>query len=412
MPLTHIVSAVSRYRNWLATCVVGVVAPFALMALATVAQADKTPVVENVRVGQHKLVTRVVLESDMPLDVKLFTLPNPDRVVLDMPTTKFKQDLPNVTLPPSSLVTRMRQGAFKPGVTRMVIDMSLPVAVTKFAIPANGKFKHRLVLDLSPTTQHDDETSLTERVAKAEPKPLKSEPTVTIKQPGAPIVVMLDPGHGGVDPGAVTRRGKYEKNVVLAVAKYIKDELRGNPNVEVYLTRDDDTFIPLQERVRKAQLKKADIFVSLHADANLTRTVRGATVYSLSDKASDSEAARLARHANEGDLIAGVDMRNETPEVRDILIDLTQRETMNRSVFLGQSIMGELGKVAYLRKKEVLFAGFRVLKAPEIPSVLVELGYMSNPTEEQKLLSTSYQRELAASIAEGIELFAKNHVHH
>ena len=216
---------------------------------------------------------------------------------------------------------------------------------------------------------------------------------------------MIDPGHGGNDPGAIGLKKNYEKNVVLSVAKRLARQLDDIPNVEVHLTRDRDTYVKLDERVAFAQRRNADLFLSLHADAHRVRSVRGGSVYVLSQRASDKEAARLAREANKSDRVAGVAMKDEPPEVRNILIDLAQRETMNKSAILGAAVLREMDKVVHLRKDDVLFAGFKVLKAPEVPSILIEMGYMSNPEEERKLITTYHQNRIARALRDGVATY-------
>ena len=369
-------------------------------------------VVEKVRIGQHGSMTRVVLESTKLVKPKMFTLPGPrHRVVLDFPAVKFKQSLSSVNKPPKSLVTKLRQGLFKPGTVRMVLDVEKTVAVTMFTIPARGKYKHRLVLDLRPAKPGEVKHQLPQIKNPTVRAPIPKKISTRKKKAGDPIVVVIDPGHGGVDPGAVTRSRTYEKNIVLAVSKKIRDELKKQPNVKVYMTRDTDIFVKLHDRVRFAQRKQADVFLSIHADAHNNRRIRGGSVYALSEKSSDKEAARLARIANEGDLVAGIDLTHESKDVQNILIDLAQRETMNKSASLAASVLKRLEPAVHLRKKKALFAGFRVLKAPEIPSVLVELAYLSNAEEERLLKNGSHQNKLAKAVSKGAMDFIRNNIY-
>lgn len=358
------------------------------------------PTVNKVRLGQHGDKTRVVLETGEPITPRIFTLSNPPRVVLDFKTTHFKQGLGGIKVPKNSLVKKMRQGAFKPGVTRMVLDVKQNVKAKLFTIPAKGSLNHRIVVDLTPGAQVQagagrGTVSRLAPVVRPKPPRLKDEP----------FVIVIDPGHGGVDPGAVGLKKTYEKNVVLAVSKHLQNALQKIPNTKVYLTRNKDVFLKLDDRVKFAQRRHADLFISLHADAHRVRKVKGGSVYVLSEKASDKEAARLAQEANRGDQIAGLDISQESREVQNILIDLSQRETMNQSALLAQSILQKLTGVTTLRKRKVLFAGFRVLKAPEIPSVLIELAYLSNPVEERQLRRGSHQKAVAQAIASGVEAY-------
>lgn len=371
-----------------------------LMCIVLMPLGWATPLVKEVRVGQHAEKTRVVLESNQPLKPKVFTLTNPNRVVLDFSETKFKDSLSTVKYPPGSLVRKMRQGLFKPGTIRMVLDTNQATKPRVFSIPAAKDRGFRLVIDLLPTDQ-----AVIKQPAQVLPKPIPAPVSQPARKANQGIVIVIDPGHGGVDPGAVGRHKTYEKNIVLEVSKKLQKKLEKMPNTHVYLTRNKDMFIKLSDRVKFAQEKQADLFISLHADAHKSRKVKGGSVYILSEKASDKEAARLAQGANEGDIVAGIDMAHETPEVRNILLDLTQRETMNQSALLGRHILENLKKIAYVRKDHVLFAGFRVLKAPEIPSALIEIAYLSNPNEEKLLRTESYQNKVASSIAKGVETY-------
>jgi N-acetylmuramoyl-L-alanine amidase len=372
-----------------------------VLAWVVMATAWAAPsVVGKVRLGQHGEKTRVVLEVDTPVTPRIFTLSGPLRVVLDFKNTRFSQSMEDIKIPTASLVGKMRQGAFKPGVTRMVLDVKQNVKASLFTIPAKGSFGHRIVVDLFPRSQArgGDQGNTTSRLAPVvRPKPPRLK--------GQQFVIVIDPGHGGVDPGAVSMKKIYEKNVVLSVSKYLQKELQKIPNTKVHLTRNKDVFLKLDDRVKFAQRRHADLFISLHADAHKVRKVRGGSVYVLSEKASDKEAARLAREANRGDQFAGLDISHESREVQNILIDLSQRETMNQSALLAQSILQELTGVTRVRKRKVLFAGFRVLKAPEIPSVLIELAYLSNPEEERQLRRSSHQRALARAVASGVEKY-------
>lgn len=386
----------------------------------------KTPTVNKVRLGQNKNVTRVVMETNSSVKPKVFTLPSPPRVVIDFPNVKFKQDLHNITLPVGSIVTGMRQGQFNPKTVRMVLDVKQPVDANMFFIPKTGKYGHRIVVDFKANDKKVksvpkevaafEATTKTKKISvtKATKAEIK-KPTVPVKK-GAkkstdPIIVMIDPGHGGVDPGAIGKYKTQEKHIVLSVAKKLQAELNKQKNVKAYLTRSSDTYVKLRDRVRRAQTKNADLFISLHADAHKKRSVKGGSVYVLSERSSDKEAARLARVANMGDIVAGVSMKNETKEVRNILIDLAQRETMNSSALLGKEILNEMKNELKLRKKKVMFAGFAVLKAPEIPSVLIELSYLSNPGEEKMLKSKTSQNKIARSLSKGIVKYIKKHMH-
>tara|TARA_R110000868_G_scaffold190862_2_gene434951 strand:- start:16730 stop:17917 length:1188 start_codon:yes stop_codon:yes gene_type:complete len=368
--------------------------------------------VDKIRIGQHGDMTRVVLESNKAIKPEHLLLQNPPRFVIDFPKSHFKMDVHHVELPKNGIVNGVRQGLFKPGVTRMVVDLNKAVTASIFNIPASKGKGHRLVMDLKPATQAQIASQIASQRAKEDREsriPRAAEIFERVVKKSNEVIVVLDPGHGGVDPGAVGRKRTYEKHVVLDIAKKLKLELEKVGGVKVYLTRSKDIFVPLKERVAFAQRKNADLFVSIHADAHSNRNIKGGSVYALSDSASDREASRLARNANKGDLIAGIDMRDESKDVTNILIDLTQRETMNKSAILAADILNVMRDKVSVRKDKVAFAGFRVLKAPEIPSVLVEVTYISNIKEEKRLKQRDHQQRIASSIAKGVHNYIKKH---
>lgn len=373
-------------------------------AFAIVKQVDK------VRMGQQKDATRLVLESKYQTvkPIKTFSLVSPPRFVLDFPETKFKTDVVHLKTPKGGIIKGVRQGLFKPGVTRMVIDLEKPAKPSVFALKKSGSKGHRLVVDLSPASSKEiaSQQKLQKRMAAVK---AKAPEVVTFDKKTEDIIVVIDAGHGGVDPGAIGKYKTYEKHITLAVAKKVAAEINKKKGYKAYLTRSKDIFVPLSERVKMAQRRRADVFVSVHADAHKNRKVRGGSVYVLSDKSSDREASRLARNANRGDLIAGIRMNNEPSYVQKILIDLTQRETMNKSALLAKEVLDQMKGAVKVRKKKVAFAGFRVLKAPEIPSILVEMSYLSNPTEEKQLRSKKHQQRLAKAIASGVENYVTKH---
>lgn len=364
-------------------------------------------VVEKVRLGQHDDRTRVVLESNKVIKPKYFHLQSPPRFVLDFDITDFKLDIGRVELPENGIIKGLREGLFQPRVTRMVVDLEKAAVARVFNIPASKNKGHRLVIDLKPASdaqvarQKETFNRLQRKNARSQP----AEIYEIFDKKSDEIVVVLDPGHGGVDPGAIGKNRTFEKHVVLQIAKKLKREIEKKENVKVYLTRDTDIFVPLKDRVKIAQRKNADIFISIHADAHNDRRIKGGSIFVLSDKASDREAARLARHANKGDAVAGLDMRHESRDVQNILIDLTQRETKNKSAILAKEILATMKKSIEVRRDKVAFAGFRVLKAPEIPSVLVEVAFLSNVKEERRLKQRDHQTRIARSIAKGVHAF-------
>lgn len=380
---------------------------FTILAFFMCAQAFALDVTKA-RIGQRDGgVTRVVLEVSSAVKPRLFTLQNPPRVVLDLPVTHFKKDLSDITYPPKSLIHNMRQGSFNPKTTRMVMDAIYPVSAKVFTIPKRQGKNFRVVVDIKRTSQYSSKNvPVIKNIKKADPATISSP--IKVESAG-PVIVMIDPGHGGVDPGAVKNK-IYEKDLVLAVGKKLRDELNKTPGIKAYMTRSTDTFVRLPDRVKKSQQKGADIFISLHADAHKSTRVNGASVYVLSEKSSDKEAQRLARHANESDALGGIDISHESSDVQNILIELAQRETLNKSALLGNEILSRFGRVVKLRKKKIMFAGFKVLKAPDIPSVLVELCYLSNKKDRENLQSKSGQRKMSKSIAEGIRSYIHQHM--
>lgn len=388
-------------------------------ALGETKSGANIAVVSDLRVGIHGNETRVVLDIDRTVEFSIFTLPSPYRVVINLPEVTWN-------LPPEStdakkdqkngLMSNYRYGLFTPGSSRMVIDASGPVEVKKAFLlkPVQGSAVqfHRLVIDIAPTSETVFLESLAMRKAEAnasQPEsatPQQASMPMPIKkpQPQGKKLIVLDPGHGGIDPGTIGASGTYEKNVTLAMARDIKKAIEKNGQFRVELTRNRDIFIRLRDRVAKAREAGADLFISIHADATKNSKTRGLSVYTLSDKASDKEAAALASKENKADLIAGLDLSSENAEVTNILIDLAQRETMNQSAIVAQNLVKELKREVKLLRNTHRFAGFAVLKAPDLPSILVETGFLSNRQDERNLLNASYRAKLASAIARGVEI--------
>ena len=358
--------------------------------------------IQDVRVGFNDQ-TRVVIETDKSVSAKVFTLPSPSRLVVDLPSVRnVRVRLSGVDLPPRGIVKSVRDGVFNRTTHRLVFDLTASATYKKFTIPPRGGNGYRTVIDLSPrSSDHKVKkevmtSSFTNRASR--PKTKTSTP-----EKAEDFVVVIDAGHGGIDPGAVGKRGTHEKDIVLAISKRTVDILNRQSGVKAYTTRNTDTFLRLQERVDKAKNMGADIFVSLHADAHNNRRVRGGSVYVLSESASEREAERISILANRGVApISGLESAGRDAVVNDILIDLAQRDTMNNSSFLARALIDQMDKVTHMRRKDILFAGFKVLKAPDIPSILVELAYMSNPEEERKLRTSAFQQMLASAIASGV----------
>jgi len=391
----------------------------------------------GVRVWPAKDYTRVTLEYSQPIKFTHLLVKDPDRLVVDLEGVEFNsvlQSLSGKITANDPYIKLIRAGRNKPGVVRLVIELKGEIKPQVFTLNPVGEYGHRLVMDLYPVQPVDPLMALLDKASDA---PLKADsqlgmndkPTETPrdklkdkgndksadKADGIPdvsrlVTVVLDPGHGGEDPGAVGQGGNFEKNVVLSIAHRLKAKIDAEQNMRSTLTRDGDFFIPLHQRVQKARRVQADLFVSVHADAFLKSTARGSSVFVLSENGASSTAARwLAKKENDADLIGGVNLDVKDPFLAKTLLDLSQTATLNDSLKLGKSVLGELGRINTLHKGEVEQAGFAVLKAPDIPSILVETAFISNPEEEARLTDEDYQDKMAEAILRGIKrYFAKN----
>ena len=369
--------------------------------------AASHPEATAVRVGGDGSKTRFVVDFDRKIDMATFTLADPYRVVVDLPQVVFK-------LPPHAgdqgrgLIKAFRYGLIMEGGSRIVLDVTGPVRLDKaFTLaPADGQ-PARLVLDLSATDRasfmHNMEVSA--GTLPHHEAHVQSDVSTGDNDP-RPLVV-IDPGHGGIDSGTKGLDGQDEKDIVLAFGLKLRDVLLATGKYRVAMTRSDDTFIPLQERVQFARKRKASLFISIHADS-LPRSEgvgEGASVYTLSEHASDAEAAKLAEKENKSDIIAGVDLRAQPDDVANILIDLAQRETKTFSVRFARTLIGDIKPVAPLHLQPVKAAGFVVLKAPDVPSVLVELGYMSTRRDLKNLISPEWRAQTAQAMAQAVDDF-------
>ena len=365
------------------------------------------PVATNARLGEHPEHTRFVLELTETVDYRIFTLAEPNRIVLELPDIEWRLQA-KAGIKGAGLVTSYRYGPFRKGRSRVVLDLASPAKVdANFIMPPEDGKPARLVLDIVPT----DEIAFLatagwpDDAAGAEPVPPIDpvEEAKPVDNKDGVFIIALDAGHGGVDPGATGASGTLEKDVVLAAVEALKTELEARGNYKVVLTRGDDNFITLKDRVRAGRAGKADLFISLHADSVSDASVHGASIYTLSETASDSVAAELEESENASDIISGVDLSGENDEVSTILIDLAQRETKNRASVFAQMVLPELDKQTGLISKPHRFAGFRVLKAPDVPSVLIELGFLSNATDEQRLTSPKWRKGAARAIARAVD---------
>src|SRR6266545_414859 len=384
------------------------------------ARADAATVV-SARLWPAQEYTRLILETPAPMAHQLLVMKNPERLVLDLEGVELKPEigrLPERVLPGDPYIQAIRVAAYRPGVLRVVLDIKSEVNPQLFALKPVGDYGHRVVLDLYPLTPLDPLMALLEierNERSLEPASAESsadKPSAAIDRPaGKPasrrrIVVAIDPGHGGEDPGAIGRRGTYEKNVTLAIARKLKGLLDDEPGMRAMLTRDDDYFVPLGVRVEKARRVRADLFISIHADAFTTPTARGSSVFALSEHGATSAAARwLAQRENQSDLIGGVNLDARDPIVKRIMLDMSQTAQISDSLRVGRSVLDGIGAVNALHKGSVEQAGFAVLKAPDIPSILVETAFISNPDEEQKLRDERHQKRLAESIRSGVKRY-------
>jgi N-acetylmuramoyl-L-alanine amidase len=378
-------------------------AGFLLLAEA----ASARPRVSDVRVGVHPEKTRVVIEMTEAPSYRIFRLADPYRVVIDLP----ELDWPGVQLPRSmGVIAALRYGLFTPGTSRVVLDTTGPVAITDVLLlePRDGR-GHRMVLDLSATDVAAFQAELRSVVIESETPLVVARTAAPTPVPAArsdprPMIV-VDAGHGGVDPGAKSVSGIYEKELMLSYALELEKALLASGRYRVALTRRDDRFIPLRERVAIAQQTEADLFISLHANTNPSRKVKGASIYTLSENASDKEAEALAAKENKADIIAGVDLTRQTEVVSQILIDLAQRETMNLSKSAANLMVEEFKPRTKLLRNTHRYAGFAVLKSPSVPSLLIETGYMSNAKEERLLRSSAHRKTLVEAMVKGIDRY-------
>lgn len=371
------------------------------------APASGAPAATEVRLGVDGPRTRFVMEFTDRLDITVFALPDPYRVIIDMPQADFR--LPaNAGQEGQGLVKAFRFGLLAVGRSRIVLDVHKPVEIASAQIlDGDGEVPVRLVVDLLPTSR---EAFLRTWQAQGsrERKPAPAQTTAAVTMPilrpqiSEKPVVTIDPGHGGIDPGAIAVDGVSEKDVVLAFAKVLREKLNAIGCCVVHLTREGDVFMALRERIAAARSQGASLFISVHADKFRHSEVRGATVYTLSERASDKEAAALARSENKADLIAGLDLVDEPDEVTDILIDLAQRETKNFSIRFAKGLVRTMDKSVKLNKNPHRFAGFTVLRAPDVPSVLLELGYLSNANDTRQLTTEAWRDKAAESVAQAI----------
>ncbi|MFZ5558570.1 MAG: N-acetylmuramoyl-L-alanine amidase [Pseudomonadota bacterium] len=405
-----------------------VAALFALCAWSAAAQSAGIEVTAA-RVWPAQEYTRLTLELGAPVNYTLFTLDNPHRLVIDIENVVLSAALASLNERVSAddpYIRSVRVGRFKPEVVRVVLDLKEQVKPQAFALRPIGDYGHRLVVDVYPLVPVDPLMALLQgkeaggvnghAVPAAEPKAESpaAAPAVTARAPEGPVkrlvTVAIDAGHGGEDPGALGRRGTKEKDVTLAIARKLKALIDKEDGMRAFLVRDGDYFIPLNQRVAKARKVNADLFVSIHADAFIRPNARGSSVFALSERGATSAAAGwLAKRENDADLIGGVNLDVADPHLKQTLLDLSQTATINDSLKVGRHVLTAMGGINTLHKEEVEQAGFAVLKAPDIPSILVETAFISNPEEERRLRDRGHQEKMARALLDGIKAyFAEN----
>jgi N-acetylmuramoyl-L-alanine amidase len=370
------------------------------------------PVIMGVRIGEHQDRTRFVVEMSDPVAMRTFTLSNPNRVIIDMPLVQWHLEAPPRPTG-NGIVRSYRYGLFRSGNSRFVIDLNSPVSVSNaLVVPPAGGYGYRVVVDLSPTSQEKFDATAgwppDLRAREEAAALLASLPPARAQLPaaGEKHVVVIDAGHGGIDSGTNGVNGLQEKDVVLDEAQRLGRILDARRDYVVHLTRESDVYIPLKERVSIARNWRADLFVSLHADSNPDPGVTGLSIYTLSERGSDAEAAALARKENQSDVIAGVDLGGGNSTVAPILIDLAQRDTMNRSSRFAEGAVSILARsTAILPKQPHRSAAFVVLKAPDVPSVLIELGYLSNSGDAAEMNNAHWRDRVAQAIGGAIDRY-------
>lgn len=371
-----------------------------------------------IRLWPASSYTRITLESNVKLKYKYFVLSNPERMVVDIEGIRLDGVLKGANEQVQSqdpYLKNVRVGQFDQNIVRVVLELKKPIDPKVFTLMPIAEFNHRLVLDLYPSqvtrdAQDDPLLALLEEYNKGDLASIwpEQEPQKGKAGRDRPIVIMLDPGHGGEDPGAIGKYKTREKDIVLNIARRLSMLIKKQPNMHVYMTRNEDVFIPLKVRVAKARKQRVDLFVSIHADAFTSRKVRGSSVFALSTKGATSAAAKfLAQTQNEADEIGGVS-RSGDQYLDHTIFDLVQTATINDSLKFGHEVLHHLGKTNTLHKDRVDQAGFAVLKAPDIPSILVETAFISNVEEERKLKTSAFQQKIAESILAGIKSYFAN----
>ncbi len=407
---------------------------FFISIISITSYAQGIAQVSDIRVGVFEEKTRFVLDMSQELNYRIFMLDNPTRIVIDVPTVQWQAGpLPSDR---TKIIKDIRHGAFDSDTSRIVLDLNRPAIVaTAYVLSPDYGRPYRLVIDLKAAsypsfrqalnnvfgTKYTPTQSAKSSNNNTPPASLEGKDPIIVYEQNKAIdkstplykpLIVIDAGHGGRDPGAIAKNGVYEKYITLNAAKELKEELERTGQFRAVLTRTDDTYIALRDRTRIARNFNGDIFISLHADSLGRKNVRGASIYTLSDQASDRETKRLSRSENLSDALSDVDLSREEGDVADILIDIAMRDSMNQSKVLADTlkrVMSQKG-ITLLRNTH-RNAGFAVLKAPDMPSVLLEMGYLSNPYEAKRLSTESYRRKIARAVVAGIREYFKDGVH-
>ncbi len=379
---------VSLARNSIRLSVTAVLAVFASTSLYA------EPSIEGVRIWRAPDNTRLVFDLDAPLTHRVFELSDPDRLVIDLPPVSLQSDLDDLAIS-STPITGIRTGKRDGGGVRVVLDLAAKVKPRSFSLAPNETYGDRLVVDLFDS------------VAKVEKR------VEDIAGSNRDVVIAIDAGHGGEDPGALGPGGIREKNVVFAISRKLKDAIDSHPGYSAVLIRDSDYYVPLRGRFAKARAVRADLFLSIHADSFRLPSVRGASIYALSTRGATSEtAAYLAQKENRADLIGGVgslSLKDKDDQLAGVLLDLSMNATLDSSLRVGDMILAEMGKITRLHKKRVEQAGFAVLKSPDVPSLLIETGFISNPQDAQELSTRDFQQRMANAISRGLRAYFDQH---
>ena len=381
-----------------------------LLALVLAGLGTAQAQVLSSRIWPARDYTRLTIESKSEIQYSIFSIKDPERLVLDLEVDELPAALAELGTKVAGddpYIQGLRVARNRPGVVRLVLDLKTEVKPQAFSLKPIAEYGHRLVLDIYPTVPVDPLAALIEQSQKSQAAPKYNRETAKVTRLAT---VVIDAGHGGEDPGAIGRRGTREKDVTLMIARRLKALIDAEPSMRALLTRDGDFALQLNGRVEKARQVKADLFVSIHADSFVRPNARGSSVFALSDRRATSEMARaLAKKQNEADLIAGVNLKGKDDYLKRTLLDLSQSASIDHSLRLGNHVLARLGSVNTLHKPSVEQASFAVLTAHDMPSILVETAFISNPDEEKRLNDSAYQEKLAKAILDGIrDYFAKN----